>query len=298
MNERPKIEKHPSVNSLVGSLPQNLRDSFLAFEQRLECGGDLSEFIHTKPSSRQDALGNRTGIRHYHIRPCKPVCYLVYLVRFPDVIYILEVSEHPPQGDFASTEIEKRLYPRLFQVRPELAENELPAIYRWVLPIEKRDLYNRRELKGSASITPVRGINADYLPLGHLADIPAEQARVPIVASSLTVPHHDLPPSILECLDYEEHPDREDLTLLRTKWILRSGVYRRETEQLALFFCSLHHVVIPIDKSGPRFLKMLKGDYDHLLGNLRIRFPSAEENREEIERLVDDFISRFQLSRD
>ena len=95
MKEPPQIEKHPDVDNVVCALQQCLIDSFELFEQQLKCGGDLSGFINTPPFSPKDAVGNRTHIEHYHLRPCKPVCYLVGLVRFSDTIYILDVFKHP-----------------------------------------------------------------------------------------------------------------------------------------------------------------------------------------------------------
>ena len=125
-------------------LPQSLIESVEDFERQIACGGDLSEYVNTQPFSPKDGVGNRTLIEHYHLRPCKPSCFLVGLVRSINAVYILDVFEHPAKGTFASSEIEERLYSRLADLSPELAEYQLPPIYRSGMPVSTEDRYNPR----------------------------------------------------------------------------------------------------------------------------------------------------------
>ena len=164
------IRRHPEVDKTVQDLPQSVVDSFEVLERRLKCDGDLSALINTQPFSPQDAVGKRTRIAHYHLPPCRPVCYLVGLVRTVDTAYVLDIFEHPPQGTFASSGIEERLYSRLSDVCPELAEYKLPRIYRSGLPVHKKDIYGATTLKGTPFVAPVRASDSGCRPsaiMGH-----------------------------------------------------------------------------------------------------------------------------------
>ena len=297
MEEMLQIEVHESVSEVVKSLPDNLRKSLNEFKNKLMNRERLDGFEETLPLSRKDSIGRRTGIRHYHLRPCNPVCYLVYVVVFKDTAYLLDISEHPPLGSFVSAKIEERLYPRLFSMRPELDENLLPSLYRSGLAIQNRDKYGKRYLKGRLSVAPVRGQDSDYIPLGQLSDFPEGRQSVPILAGTFDVSNDDIPEECRECIEMEEHPDREDLTLLRAKWEYQSGIYRPVSEQIVLVFCTLHLVVVKMNKDGIEFAKLEEPEFTSLFNLMMKRFPSVEDDRERIEEEVDSLLARFPLIR-
>ena len=298
MGAQLNIRKHPEVDKTVQALPQCVVDSFEVFERRLKCNGDLSAFINTQPFSPKDAVGNRTLIAHYHLPPCRPVCYLVGLIRSIDTAYILDVFEHPPQGTFASSEIEEHLYSRLSDVCPELAEYKLPGTYRSGLPVHKKDMYGARSVKGIPSVAPVRASNSDYLPLGQLTSLSGEQARVGIIVGTFVIPREDIPDEATECIDCEDHPDRETLTLYIGGWACHSGIYRKETEHLILWFCPLHNVVMRAsNRREPVVVALSEQDYRRLVGGLRVKFQSKDGKEQELGELVDRLIGHFPLYR-
>ena len=292
------IQRHPEVDNTVQVLPQQLIDSLELFEEQLRCNGDLSAFIHTQPFSPRDAVGNRTLIAHYHLPPCRPVCYLVGLVRTVDTAYVLDVFEHPPPGAFASSEIEERLYSRLSDLCPELAEYKLPGTYRSGLPVQKKDLYGPTSVKGVPVVAPVRAFEADYLPLGQLPNVSDEPIRVGIIVGTIDVPQEQMPDEVIECIDCEEHPRRESLTLYKAGWVCHSGIYRKETEQLFLWFCPLHNVVMRVgSRTYPVAVALGEQDYQRLVNGLRARFPSFSEKDQELGKLVGRLIQHFPLHR-
>ena len=298
MGAQLNIRRHPEVDKIVQTLPQRLVESVRLFEQRLESNGDLSAFINTQPLSRTDAVGNRTLIEHYHLRPCRPVCYLVGLVRSTDTAYILDIFEHPPKGAFASSEMEERLYSRLSEVSPELAEYELPGTYRSGLPVAKRDMYRARSVRGVPAIAPVRGPNSTYLPLGQLDRVSEEQSRVGIIVGTFEIPRGDIPDEAIECIDYEDHPDMETLTLYDAGWKHYSGIYRKETEQLVLFFCSIHFVIIGVsNRRQPNVVALGEKDYRRLVDTLRAKFASPDGTEHELGEIVDRLVERFPMYR-
>ena len=298
MGAQLNIRKHPEVDKTVQALPQCVVDSFEVFERRLKCNGDLSAFINTQPFSPKDAVGNRTLIAHYHLPPCRPVCYLVGLIRSIDTAYILDVFEHPSQGTFASSEIEEHLYSRLSDVCPELAEYKLPGTYRSGLPVHKKDMYGARSVKGIPSVAPVRASNSDYLPLGQLTSLSGEQARVGIIVGTFVIPREDIPDEATECIDCEDHPDRETLTLYIGGWACHSGIYRKETEHLILWFCPLHNVVMRAsNRREPVVVALSEQDYRRLVGGLRVKFQSKDGKEQELGELVDRLIGHFPLYR-
>ena len=292
------IQRHPEVDNTVQVLPQQLIDSLELFEEQLRCNGDLSAFIHTQPFSPRDAVGNRTLIAHYHLPPCRPVCYLVGLVRTVDTAYVLDVFEHPPPGAFASSEIEERLYSRLSDLCPELAEYKLPGTYRSGLPVQKKDLYGTTSVKGVPVVAPVRAFEADYLPLGQLPNVSDEPIRVGIIVGTIDVPQEQMPDEVIECIDCEEHPRRESLTLYKAGWVCHSGIYRKETEQLFLWFCPLHNVVMRVgSRTDPVAVALGEQDYQRLVNGLRARFPSFSEKDQELGELMGRLIQHFPLHR-
>ena len=298
MGAQLNIRRHPEVDKTVQALPQCLVDSFEIFEQRLKCIGDLSAFINTQPFSPKDAVGNRTLIAHYHLSPCRPVCYLVGLVRLIDTAYILDVFEHPSQGTFASSEIEERLYSRLSDVCPELAEYKLPGTYRSGLPVHKKDIYGATTLKGTPSVAPVRASNADYLPLGQLTGLSNEQSRIGVIVGTFGIPREEIPDEAFECIDCEEHPAWDSLTLYIGGWACHSGIYRKETEQLVLWFCPLHNVVMRVgSRRKPVVIALSEQDYLRLVDGLRAKFPSADGKEQELGEIVDGLIEHFPLYR-
>jgi hypothetical protein len=299
MGAQLNIRRHPEIDKTVQALPQCVVDSFEVFERRLKCNGDLSTFINTQPFSPKDAVGKRTRITHYHLPPCRPVCYLVGLVRTVDTAYVLDIFEHPPQGTFASSEIEEHLYSRLSDVCPELAEYKLPGTYRSGLPVHRKDKYGTTSVKGIPAVAPVRASNnADYLPLGQLPDVSDEPSRIGIIVGTFVMPPEELPDAALECMDCEEHPVRESLTLYRGRWACHAGIYRKETEQLILWFCPLHNVVMQVgSRRKPTVVALREHEYRGLVDSLRARFPSVNGKEQELGVLVDRLIEYFPLYR-
>jgi hypothetical protein len=296
MGAQLNIRRHPEVDKTVQALPQCLVDSFEIFERRLKCNGDLSAFINTQPFSPKDAVGNRTLIAHYHLPPCQPVCYLVGLVRSADTAYILDVFEHPPQGTFASSEIEERLYSRLSDLSPDLAEYKLPSTYRSGLPVCKKDMYGARSAKGIPIVAPVRASNSDYLPLGQLTNLSDGQTRVGIIVGTFVISREGIPDEAIECIHCEEHPVREALTLYIGGWACHSGIYRKETEHVILWFCSLHNVVILMGNRRKTVIAAFTEQaYQRLLERLRSKFPSVDGKEQELEEMVDWLFEHFPL---
>ena len=298
MGAQLNIRRHPEVDKTVQALPQCVVDSFEVFERRLKRNGDLSAFINTQPFSPKDAVGKRTRIAHYHLPPCRPVCYLVGLMRTVDTAYVLDIFEHPPQGTFASSEIEERLYSRLSDVCPELAEYKLPGSYRSGLPVHKKDIYGATTLKGTPAVAPVRASNSDYLPLGQLTHLPDGQTRIGVIVGTFVIPQEEIPDEAIECIDCEEHPAWESLTLYIGGWACHAGIYRKETEQLILWFCPLHNVVIQVgSRRKPVVVALREQVYRGLVDGLRAKFPSADGKEQELEEAVDGLIEHFPLYR-
>ena len=298
MDAELNIQRHPEVDKIVQALPQCVVDSFEVFERRLKCNGDLSAFINTQPFSPKDAVGNRTLIAHYHLPPCRPVCYLVGLVRSIDTAYILDVFEHSSQGTFASSEIEERLYSRLSDVCPELADYKLPGTYRSGLPVHKKDIYGATTLKGTPFVAPVRASHSDYLPLGQLTGFSNEQSRIGVIVGTFVIPREEIPDEAIECIDCEEHPAWESLTLYIGGWACHSGIYRKETEQLILWFCPLHNVVMRVgSRRKPVVIAFSEQYYRRLVDGLRAKFPSAGGKEQELGEIVDCLIEHFPLYR-
>ena len=298
MGAQLNIRRHPEVDKTVQALPQCVVDSFEVFERRLKCNGDLSTFINTQPFSPKDAVGNRTLIAHYHLPPCRPVCYLVGLVRLINTVYILDVFEHPSQGTFASSEIEERLYSRLSDMCPELEEYKLPGTYRSGLPVHKKNLYRAMTLKGTPSVAPVRASNSDYLPLGQLTSLSNEQSRIGVIVGTFVIPREEISDEAIECIDCEEHPAWESLTLYIGGWACHSGIYRKETEQLILWFCPLHNVVMQVgSRRKPVVVALSERDYRRIVDGLRAKFPTADGKEQELGEIVDGLIEHFPLYR-
>ena len=298
MDGKTRIEKHPEVDKIVRGLPPSLIESVEDFERQIARGSDLSEYVNTQPFSPKDGVGNRTLIEHYHLRPCKPSCFLVGLVRSINAVYILDVFEHPAKGTFASSEIEERLYSRLADLSPELAEYQLPPIYRSGMPVSTEDRYNPRSVDGRRAVSPVRTTNSDYLPLGQIADLPEEQTKIPVVMASFAVSEEDIPVGVLYCLEYEDHPSRENLTLYRPRLAYRASVYRVETEQSILIVCPLHFIaILATSNETLRFFPLSEQTYRNLVESLKSRFPSIKGKEKELGELVGNLTGRFPLFR-
>lgn len=298
MSEQLEMRTHPRVNEIVRALPQCLRQSFEIFQQRLKGSGDLSDFIHTQPFSPKDAVGNRTLIAHYHLRPCLPSCYLVWVMWTRDTVYILDVAKHPPQNEFASSEIEERIYPRLDDLCSELVEYRLPGTFRSGLPVRKKDMFGAKAVKGTPTVVPVRASGSNYLPLGQLGGLRNGQTRVGIIVGTVEIPQEEIPDEAIECFDYDDHPERESLTLYISGWRLHSGIYRKETEHLLLCFCSLHKVFVGMsNRRPPRVVALPEQIYLALLERLKTKFPSVDGNEQELGELVDWLTDQFPLHR-
>ena len=296
MDAQMKIRRHSEVDKTVLTLPQHLIDSFETFEQRLKCNGDLSAFINTQPFSPQDAVGNRTLIAHYHLPPCRPACYLVGLLLSDNTVYVLDVFEHPPQGTFASSEIEERLYSRLSDICPEFACYKFPGTYRSGLQVNKKEVYGTRTSKGIPCVAPVRASNGDYLPLGQLTHLPDGRTRVGFIVGTFDIPREEIPDKAMECIDCENHPERETLTLYNGGWQYYSGIYRKETEHLILWLCPIHNVFMQVsNRKPPVVVALSERDYRRLENGLKARFPSADGKEQELGQIVDDLIEHFPL---
>ena len=91
----------------------------------------------------------------------------------------------------------------------------MPPIYRSGMPVTTEDRYNPKSVDGRRAVSPVRATNSDYLPLGQIADLPEEQTKIPVVMGSFAVSEENIPVGVLYCLEYKDHPSRENLTLYR-----------------------------------------------------------------------------------
>ena len=299
MNTRLNIRRHPQVDETVRTLPQCLIESFELLEQRLESNGDLTAFVSTQPFSSNDAVGRRTRLEHYHLRPCVPDnCYLVWLVRTADTAYILEVAKHPEPGRFADSEIEERLYSRLAEVCSEFAEYQLPGTHRTGFPVHKSDRFNPRTVNGKPGIAPVRTPDSSYLPMGQLGKLDSGKNRVGIIAGTFEVAREDIPKEAIECIDAAEHPDMESLTLYSAGWIYRSGLYQKATEHIILFLCSLHSVIITASSiEGTRIIASGEQAYGRLVDSLKEQFPPIYDREQELGKMVDLLVKHFPLYR-
>lgn len=298
MNAELNVRRHSEVDKTIRLLPQYIVDSFEVFEYQLRCKSDLLTYTKTQPFSPRDAVGNRTLIAHYHLPPCQPVCYLIGLVRTDDTAYVLDIFEHPPKGTFASRDIEERLYSRLSDVCPEFSQYRLPGSYRSGLPINNKDLYGATRVKGIPFLAPVRASNADYLPLGQLAELREGRSRVGIVMGTFDIPREEIQDKAIECIDFEGHPDRESLTLYRGGWASHSGILRKETDQIIFWFCPLHHVVIRVgSRIKPVVLALSQQEYQRLVSGLRAEYQSVDGKEQEMGELVDRLIEHFPLYR-
>ena len=298
MSTQLNILRHPEVDETLCTLSAQLVASLEAFERVLSQNGDLSTFTHTKPFSAEDGLGNRTNIEHYHLMPCRPDCYLVWLVRTVDTAYLLDVSLHPTSKGFTSREIEERNYSRLAELCPELAAYKLPGNYRYAFPVRNKDRFGARAAKDVPSVAPVRTPKSDYLPLGQLNNLPEGRNRIGVVVGTFEIPTEEMPEAANECIDCVEHPKRESLTLFISGWACRLGVYKKETEQLLLWFCELHNVVMLAGtKREPIVMALKEADYRQLVDGLKARFPSIDGKERELADLVDRLIEHFPLYR-
>ena len=296
MDAQLNILRHPEVDKTLQDLPPDIVDSFETFERQLKCHGDLSPFIKTQPFSPRDAIGNRTLIAHYHLPPCQPVCYLVGLVRSTDAAYVLDVFEHPSHGTFASREIEEHLYSRLATVSPQLTAYKVPGTFRSGLPVDKKDMYGYGFKEGVPLIAPVRTSGSDYLPLGQLTSLSGEKARIGIILGTVAIPREEIPDKALECIDCEDHPDRDTLTLYIGGWNCRSGIFRKETEQRIVWFCPLHNVVMLMGNTRqPVVVALSEQEYLRLVADLRAKFPSSDGKEQKLGEIVDKLIARFPL---
>ena len=286
------------MEKAVRALPLNLIESFKHFEQQIVSDGDLSKFVNTRPFSPSDGIANRALIEHYHLRPCKPSCYLVGLVRSSETVYMLDVFEHPPKGKFVACGIEELLYSRLSQICPGFTEFELPALYRSGLPVSKGDMYNSRLVKGRRAVAPVRASNSDYLPLGQVADLPDEQGSIAIVMGSFYVSGEDIPEEALDCLEYADHPARDNLTLYIPRLRYRAGIYRTETEQIVWVFCPLHYVAMQASsREKLQIFALGEQNYRKLVDPLKEMIPSIKGKEQELGQSVDRLTRHYPLFR-
>ena len=296
MSTQLEILRHQEVNEVIRTLPGPLVDSLEEFEQALRNNEDLSPYTGTKPFSQGDGLGNRTRIEHYHLSPRRPSCYLVWLVRTIDTAYILEISIHPSPKEFTSADREGRLYSRLAELIPELASYRLPGSYRYGFPVQNRDKYGNPSINNAPSFVPVRTRESDYLPLGQLNRLSEGRNRIGVVIGTFEISSDAIPEDEKACIDSEEHPDRESLTLNVGGWVCHSGVYRKETEQIILFFCPLHNVVVQVGtRKEPMIVALSDSDYLRLFHHYKTNYPSWEGNEGELDEVVDNLLEHFPL---
>ena len=164
------------------------------------------------------------------------------------------------------------------------------------MPVDKKDMYGSGFKRGVPFIAPVRTLDSDYLPLGQLTSLSGEKTRVGIIVGTIAIPREEIPDRALECIDCEDHPDRDTLTLYIGGWNCSSGIYRKETEQLILWFCPLHNVVMLMGNRRQPVVVALSGqDYRRLVAALRAKFPSADGKEQELGEIVDELITRFPL---
>ena len=290
------IQIHHEVDKAIRALPQCVLDSFNTLENRLKQGDDLSEFINTIPFSLGDAIGNRTLLEHYHLRPCQPVCYLVYLLRLGKTVYILDISEHPKPGKFASNELEERLYSRLYDMCPDFKDYRLPGTYRSGFQVNKNDMYRVRFAKDVPCVAPVRTSSGDYLPLGQLKDFKEGRSRVGVIVGSFDIHRKKIPYDALQCIDSDDHTDMETLTLYDAGWKCYSGIFRKETEHLLLCFCSLHNVVIKVStRKEPQVFAFSEENFQRVYQDYKVKFPSIDEKYLDPGEIVNTLIENFPL---
>ncbi len=293
-----QIYRHAQVNEALCRLPECLKESFKLLERRLKNNGELSGFVETEPLSSDDAVGRRTRLEHYHLRPCRPVCYLVWLERTVDTAYILEIAEHPARGKFADCEIEERLYSRLVEVCPEFSEYKLPGTHRSGFPVHNSDRFNPRTFNGKPGIAPVRTPDSNYLPIGQLGTLESGKNSIGIVVGTFEIAGEDVPKEAIECMDVEEHPDREILTLYSAGWMYRSGLYQKATEHIILILCSLHSVIIKASSmEGTRIVASGEQAYVSLVNSLKEQFPPTYDREQELGNIVDLLVKHFPLYR-
>ena len=100
------------------------------------------------------------------------------------------------------------------------------------------------------------------------------------------------------CLDSEEHPEREFLTLNSGGWACHSGVYRMETEQVIVFFCPLHNVVMQVGtRIEPTVVSLSESEFLRLFHNYKTKLPSWDGNKGELDNVVDHLFEHFPLYR-
>ena len=293
-----EIRKHPRINESLSALPDSLIESFELLGHRLKHKLELSDFVKTEPLSSDDAVGRRTRLEHYHLRPCNPVCYLVWVVRTVDAAYILEVSKHPESGKFVDSEIEGRLYSLLVEVCPEFSEYQLPGTHRSGFPVHNSDRFNPRTVNGNPGIAPVRTPESNYLPIGQLSRLSGGKNRIGIVVGTFEIASEDIPEEAMECIDDAGHPERESLTLYSAGWIFRAGLYQKATEHIVLIMCSLHSVIIRASSmEGTRIVASGERAFKRLVDSLKDEFPPVYDREQELGKMVDLLVKHFPLYR-
>ena len=148
-------------------------------------------------------------------------------------------------------------------------------------------------------IAPVMAEDAAYLPLGQLDGLSDGRTRVGIAVGTIEIPQQDIPDEAKECLDCEKHPDRETLTLFLGGWRCSSGIYRKETEQLIIWLCPIHNVVLEMsNRKKPVVSALSERNYQRLEFYLKAKIPRLRENEQELGEMVDSLIECFPLYRE
>ena len=105
-----------------------------------------------------------------------------------------------------------------------------------------------------------------------------EQSRIGVIVGTFGIPWEEIPDEAVECIDCEEHPAWESLTLYIGGWACHSGIYRKETEQLILWFCPLHNVVMQVGSMRkPVIIALREQVYRGLVDGLRRSSPQQME---------------------
>ena len=118
-----------------------------------------------------------------------------------------------------------------------------------------------------------------------------------MIVGSVVIPREEIPEEAIDCIDREDHQqDWETLTLYIGGWACHSGIYRKETEHVILWFCSLHNVVILMGNRRKTVIAAFTEQaYQRLLERLRSKFPSVDGKEQELEEMVDWLFEHFPL---
>ena len=178
----------------------------------------------------------------------------------------------------------------------DLKDYRLPGTFRSGFRVAKNDMYRVRFTKDIPCVTPVRTSNGDYLPLGQLNYLKEGRSIVGVNVGSFDVSRQEIPDDALQCMDSEDHTDMETLTLYDAGWKCYSGIFRKETEQILLCFCSLHNVVIKVStRKEPQVFAFSEENFQRVYQDYKVKFPSIDEKYLDPGEIVNTLIENFPL---